>query len=41
LDLDALSVLLVATLVLGWISRTRIKKLSEQQWHPLDMPAYG
>jgi hypothetical protein len=41
LDLDALSILLVATLVLGWISRTRIKKLSEQQWHPLDMPAYG
>jgi hypothetical protein len=36
-----LSVLLLVTLVLGWVSRTRIKKLSEQQWHPLDMPAYG
>ena len=41
LDLYVLSILLLATLVLGWISRTRIKKLSEQQWHPLDMPAYG
>jgi hypothetical protein len=41
LGVDVLSVLLLATLALGWISRTRIKKLSEQQWHPLDMPAYG
>ena len=41
LDMYVLSVLLLVTLVLGWISRTRIKKLSEQQWHPLDMPAYG
>ncbi len=41
LEVDALSVLLLATLVLGWISMTKIKKLSEQQWHPLDMPAYG
>ena len=41
LDIYVLSILLLVTLVLGWISRTRIKKLTEQQWHPLDMPAYG
>ena len=41
LDIYVLSILLLVTLVLEWISRTRIKKLSEQQWHPLDMPAYG
>jgi hypothetical protein len=37
----ALSVLLLADTVAGWLARERIKGLMEKQWHPLDMPAYG
>ncbi len=37
----ALSILLVADIVAGWLARQRIKGMIERQWHPLDMPAYG
>ena len=37
----ALAVVLVADVALGWLARERIKGIIEQQWHPLDMPAYG
>ena len=37
----ALSVLLAADILAGWLARQRIKGMIERQWHPLDMPAYG
>lgn len=37
----ALAVVLVVDVGLGWLARERIKGIIEQQWHPLDMPAYG
>ncbi|MBO0887559.1 hypothetical protein J2P12_00505 [Candidatus Bathyarchaeota archaeon] len=37
----ALSVLLAADILTGWLARQRIKGMIERQWHPLDMPAYG
>jgi hypothetical protein len=36
-----LAVVLVADVGLSWLARERIKGIIEQQWHPLDMPAYG
>ncbi|HZD11954.1 MAG TPA: hypothetical protein VE177_00340 [Candidatus Binatus sp.] len=40
-SLAVLLILNIANLPLAWISRVRIKRLTELQWHPLDMPAYG
>ncbi len=39
----SLAMLILFTMcgVLAWISYSRIKRLSRQRWHPLDMPAYG
>lgn len=37
----SLAVVLVLDVALGWLARERIKGIIEQQWHPLDMPAYG
>jgi hypothetical protein len=37
----ALSALLAADILTGWLARQRIKGMIERQWHPLDMPAYG
>src|SRR5207249_9478795 len=37
----ALDVLLVASVVTGWLSWSRVRSLRAKQWHPLDMPAYG
>lgn len=36
-----LAAVLVADVAMGWLARERIKGIIEQQWHPLDMPAYG
>src|SRR5436853_481474 len=37
----ALDILLVAAVVAGWLSWSRVRSLRAKQWHPLDMPAYG
>jgi hypothetical protein len=37
----ALDILLVASVVAGWLSWSRVRSLRAKQWHPLDMPAYG
>lgn len=37
----ALATLLIADIIVGWLTRQRIKGLIESHWHPLDMPAYG
>jgi hypothetical protein len=37
----ALDIVLVASVVTGWLSWSRVRSLRAKQWHPLDMPAYG
>jgi hypothetical protein len=37
----ALDILLAASIIAGWLSWSRVRSLRAQQWHPLDMPAYG
>ncbi len=37
----ALDILLVASVVTGWLSLSRVRSIRTKQWHPLDMPAYG
>jgi hypothetical protein len=37
----ALDLLLVVSVVAGWLSWSRVRSLRAKQWHPLDMPAYG
>jgi hypothetical protein len=37
----ALDVLLGISTIAGWLSWSRVKSLSAERWHPLDMPAYG
>jgi hypothetical protein len=36
-----LDIVLVVSLVAGWLSFWRVSRMRAQQWHPLDMPAYG
>jgi hypothetical protein len=37
----ALDIVLVASVITGWLSWSRVRSLRAKQWHPLDMPAYG
>jgi hypothetical protein len=36
-----LDIVLIVSLVAGWLSFWRVRNIRAQQWHPLDMPAYG
>ncbi len=41
LGATVLDLLLAVVVFFGWLSFSRVRRLRSEQWHPLDMPAYG